>query len=317
MQAPGASVFNMICVNCHGPLADGDGRIAQNLATMTGGGARVADFRDGLFGPLDQPGQNLTQEFSKWAGAQPEDAAARYMAWMALGGTKVDIPLNVLTIVSQTKVLGVGRRTTLVGSANMLSAAKQLCLSFLGPNTAETGSDGRQRFAPSGGYAALENRSVIETNGDRELWMQLCTLNNPPYVHRVRQDGGTLYLPLVRDSSGSFGLDPDVPGYFIRPADYQAYLRANPGARVGNEHGDVTLTALTGDNLWPWCVDQGDPQYPACPKLDPTAQPSAQELNAWAVRGAINAGLAVFLYLRDLEQMKAPDPNYDQCDLLP
>ena len=27
----------MICINCHGPNADAKGRMAQNLATMTGG----------------------------------------------------------------------------------------------------------------------------------------------------------------------------------------------------------------------------------------------------------------------------------------
>ena len=52
MERPGAAVFNMICINCHGPNADSKGRQADTLTTMTGGDARVANFRNGLFGPI-------------------------------------------------------------------------------------------------------------------------------------------------------------------------------------------------------------------------------------------------------------------------
>ncbi len=83
---PGSLVFNMICVNCHGPDADSGGRQAQTLAEMTGGTARVANFRDGLFGPFGKNGENRKRVFPS------EDVAARYLPWMALGGTKVTIP---------------------------------------------------------------------------------------------------------------------------------------------------------------------------------------------------------------------------------
>jgi hypothetical protein len=35
----------------------------------------------------------------------------------------------------------------------------------------------------------------------------------------------------------------------------------------------------------------------------------------WAVRGAINAGMSVFLYVQSIET-PGPSPDYDQCELL-
>ena len=39
------------------------------------------------------------------------------------------------------------------------------------------------------------------------------------------------------------------------------------------------------------------------------------DVERWTVRGAINAGLAVFLYLQQLEGHD-PQPTYDSCELL-
>ncbi len=57
--------------------------------------------------------------------------AARYMVWMALGGTEVIIPSDVLQIVDVTPVFGVPRDLGTT-SANMLASAKGLCESLLG-----------------------------------------------------------------------------------------------------------------------------------------------------------------------------------------
>src|SRR4029077_880432 len=97
MQSPGAAVFSNICINCHGPEADAKGLLADEISLMTGGDARVADFRSGLFGPEGAPGMNRSELFSPpnvptSNPATPEDFTARYMAWMALGGTKVQLP---------------------------------------------------------------------------------------------------------------------------------------------------------------------------------------------------------------------------------
>jgi mono/diheme cytochrome c family protein len=53
---PGQAVFDMICVNCHGRQADSRGRQADTVQTLTGGETRVANLRDGLFGPVANPG---------------------------------------------------------------------------------------------------------------------------------------------------------------------------------------------------------------------------------------------------------------------
>ena len=39
------------------------------------------------------------------------------------------------------------------------------------------------------------------------------------------------------------------------------------------------------------------------------------EANEWAVRGAINAGFSVFLYVESIEGT-GPAPDYNQCSLL-
>ena len=196
MQAPGASVFKMICINCHGPNADSNGRLAQNLATMTGGNALVADFRDGLFGPVGAQ-EAMSNRHAVYgtdalsadiAGPVPQpwlqapdgtaltddDRAARYMAWMGLGGTSVNIPIPVLQIVAITKVLDEERTLDPSQlSANMLSQAKALCISLLGPPPASPAA----YFDPTPGHGYLDAKltggsttTLIPENGDAELW---------------------------------------------------------------------------------------------------------------------------------------------------
>ena len=45
-SSPGATVFNAICLTCHGPRADSRGLMAETLADMTGGATRVANLRE-------------------------------------------------------------------------------------------------------------------------------------------------------------------------------------------------------------------------------------------------------------------------------
>ncbi len=45
--------------------------------------------------------------------------------------------------------------------------------------------------------------------------------------------------------------------------------------------------------------------------------PSPDQLDQWALRGAINAGFSVFLYLESLAKNGGPDPDYTECDKLP
>jgi hypothetical protein len=69
-------------------------------------------------------------------------------------------------------------------------------------------------------------------------------------------------------------------------------------------------------------------QLPVCPSsvltvsqscTSPTASVAScfgnDAANKWAVRGAINAGMSVFLYVQSIET-SGPAPDYDQCALL-
>jgi mono/diheme cytochrome c family protein len=361
MQTPGASVFKMICINCHGPNADANGRLAQNLATMTGGNALVANFHAGLFGPpgATDDDNNRSKVFSAAvvesltndAGAPPgpdwlgmdengtgqvgvDDRAARYMAWMGLGGTSVNIPVAVLELVAITKVLNVTRALSASQlSANMLSQAKALCLSQMGPTNNEVAG---AYFDPRPGHGYLDanltnlNSSLIPSNGDAALWLQMCSTANPSPVHILRFgiQGTTLGVLPMQDADYNFNIPP---GAMVPSSVYPA------GSPVGNEQGAVD-PSLASTNEWPWCVDdtgaKSDQEaylasngLPVCPPQVKAAAVACvgsttgdgcfenDQANQWAVRGAINAGLSVFTYVRSIENT-GPPPDFNQCSLL-
>jgi mono/diheme cytochrome c family protein len=394
-QTPGAAVFKMICVNCHGPRADASGRLALNLATMTGGNALVADWRDGIFGPVgtseadsnrhavfglpgsDNPRSELpANPPANWAApeATDDDRAARYMAWMALGGTNVTIPQGILDIVAVTPVLSEHRVVPAYAlSANMLSEAKNLCYTILQPSSPQP-----PYFYPGEGNGYLLPRTFNALNGqllldigDAEMWLQLCSTGNPSPVH-------VLQLTKI----GQILATGAAPGALISPGTYPQ------GFPVGNVNGTVD-SSLSPTNEWPWCVDDrlnDDGTAPtaaqinalgaadacgtkACsnvPSTDPNYDPfcdctmhpdgcpacvcpgsvttksevcavscpsssgkptcladkgldseclSAADANRWAVRGAINAGLSVYLYAKSIENT-TPPPDYNQCSQL-
>jgi mono/diheme cytochrome c family protein len=346
-ETPGAEVFKMICINCHGKRADSNGFIAQNLANLTGGLARVADFRDGFLGPVTSPGDNRHAAFgaaalppgagANWTGVTDDDRAARYMAWMALGGTEVLIPTDVLQIVGVTPVLGVARDLGTT-SANMLASAKGLCLTLLGSRK----GPGPQ-FDPTKGYFQQSvNDSLILGNGDAELWMKLCTVNNPSPVHIIEYQNGRPNIPTTGGSS-----DPEFEGTNLGLQRFvsQDFYLANGGTTVGDENAKIV--SVSSDNKqtwpeWPWCLDASaalqapvPPGLPVCPaavsKADVQCLANSQAqpvvpcpvgffdnaaANKWAVRGAMNAGFSVYMYLKSLETMANPPPDYNQCELL-
>jgi mono/diheme cytochrome c family protein len=283
MQEPGATVFKMICINCHGPKADSNGRLAQNLATMTGGLAQVANFRKGLFGPEDMPGANIQRVYGQspplgefpadapafWQGLTPPDRAAHYMAWMGLGGTAVNIPLSILQVVSVTKVGPYQRHVPATElSANMLSQAKALCLGILGPSY--DGNPSKAMVIP-GGYLApgqVLNTRLIYQNGDAEMWLRMCSLSNPSPIHVITlPQMGQPGSANVTEIFGANGLAIDgasgvAPGTLIPASLYP------PDAEIGDETGatrpslvacdvkNVNLPAGNGGcNKWPWCID--------------------------------------------------------------
>ncbi len=299
-QTPGEAVFKMVCINCHGAKADSNGRLAQNLATMTGGLAQVADFRDGLFGPVGTSDGDINRVFGAaglpagtWTAPAitNDDRAARYMAWMALGGTKVRIPDGILAIVSLTQVLDQHREASAAGqhiSANMLSTVKGLCTSLLGCSYPREVCSPFNQDNPTS-YSA----SLIHKNGDAELWLKLCSLNNPPPIHVIDHGTPGVDAPF-NPSSGAFVFTPDT---LYEPASY-----------MGPIGGDRTT--------WPWCEYISNSPVAGTPYCKGGTDFTADDAEKWAVRGAINAGLAVFLYVQSLEKMNPP-PDYNQCEQLP
>jgi hypothetical protein len=346
--------------------------LAQNLATMTGGNAQVANFRHGLFGPESAPLSNLRTMFGQnppmgefpldapasWQSTTPDDRAARYMAWMGLGGTSVNIPESILQVVSVTRVLDKVRHVPSNElSANMLSQAKSLCLGILGPSPGAGAS--AERALGQRGYmdGSLNSRLIFE-NGDAEMWMRMCSLVNPSPVHiAVLANGspGVTIAPIF-DSNG-LNIDPPsapYPGRLVPASVYQAACaHGGPNCAVGDENGTIRPTYIPCDqtnvllppddpqacNKWPWCLDpnvlaspitpaqqawlNGPSGPPICPPdvikaSEACKMPGAncfgnEEANTWAVRGAVSTGMAVFLYLKDLETMAKAPPDYNQC----
>lgn len=314
---PGAAVFGMVCINCHGPEADSTGRQAVTLQEMTGGTGRVANFRDGLFGPFGEMGGNRDRVFGN------QETAKRYLAWMALGGTKTRIPPPILNLVAQTPVLGAARpEAPLVVNANMLETARALCRQIVTrgknkhfiPDKLNTREETQEFQKPS---------SLISGNGDAELWEALCTFDNPAPIHTVFVSLGNASIPSQLGMSRNF-------------YNASAYPANTP---VGNVVGGVD-GSLQPNNSYPWCVirpadaegqayldslrGSDEKKLPICPTalLDVAnkwteTETGEPELDRFATRGAINAGLAVFAYVdRMVSQGKGRIPGFNECQLL-
>lgn len=309
--SPGAMVFSSICANCHGPRGDSQGRLAATIADMTGGQTRVANLRDGLFGPAGSAGDNIERVFGdKLSGdTTAEEWAARYTLWMGLGGTRRVIPPAALAVVGSTQVLGRSRiGITSVKDANMLSVARLLCQNVLERSFLD--------FDPKSGQPDYSKSALIPGNGDAEMWEWLCTYENPlPLVRVESKDGTAFAIPLSR---------------LYRRDRY-------PSDRLVGDPARGFAPGVSADNPAPWCLDRptsssvqeklsvtwattlgitSEPPY--CPEsyvADPSNAFTAAERDRWTLRGALNAGLAVFLYLDALTRGDAsPLVPYDRCE---
>ncbi len=341
VESAGASVFTTICFNCHGLQADSKGLLADEITSLTGGDARVADFRDGLFGPLDMPGANRDRVYGPDAatlGLTSDDLASRYMAWMALGGTQKHLPQDVLLQVSLSPVLGqVRTHIAIQGTPDMLKLGLSLCQQ-IATSDSSVSQFSLAKFATSGNLGWSDNTGLIDSNGDAEMWLKLCSLGNRQIVRVPFVDGSWTAASRVTGLSVSgFNL------YWAVGPKGEDYYGANP---VMDQRGNLHQ-GITADNLFPICIpkptDATELGYataalaaspvqgnvmPFCP--DGFAQASHQ-LNVvtgggttdfadgrkWAARGAINAALAVFLYLDQIERAPSSrQPLYNQCNLL-
>ncbi|HXU04291.1 MAG TPA: hypothetical protein VN903_25195, partial [Polyangia bacterium] len=246
MMSPGASIFRHVCINCHGPNADGKGLQVDLLAASSEGEARPANFREGLFGPSTNPLANLTAVFDITQSGDRQTAsrwASRYMAWMALGGTTKRIPQDIIQLVAATPTLGYARpsRSAIPGAddatGNMLNLAKGLC-AFVLPSPIDGLYDAQvplksgtpSEYPPYN----LQNGPFVAQTYDKEMWLHLCSDFNPQVI-RV------------------YGALSPVDEQLALTAMYYA-TGYPPDKPIWDQNWKAQPT-LTRDNLYPACVD--------------------------------------------------------------
>ena len=206
MMSPGAFIYRHVCINCHGPNADGKGIQVDLLAAASEGEARPANFRSGLFGPPEMPLSNLVATFDIGGHgdrAVADQWASRYMAWMALGGTLKRIPQDILHLVASTPIFGHKRDNigSLPGATdatgNMLNLGKGLCAIVLPAPTSLTNPLLDSHLFAFDASSAIDARSYppymhegspfVTTTYDREMWVHLCSDFSPQIVQGVRR----------------------------------------------------------------------------------------------------------------------------------
>ncbi|MCP3136154.1 c-type cytochrome [Pyxidicoccus xibeiensis] len=165
-STPGAVVFQGVCANCHGRLGDGQSGAAKALAAFSGD--RVANLVDGLFGYRRDGSRNF--DMFTGDGALGAHGGARYLAFMASGGT--DVKFTVPFMLAWVKYGEVDIDFSGDGDdwgawgANMLGAAKGACdLIRVGRFGTGTSSEPRSN-----------NPNAI---GGVRMWTEICTLDNP------------------------------------------------------------------------------------------------------------------------------------------
>jgi hypothetical protein len=185
-------------------------------------------------------------------------------------------------------------------------------------------------FDPTTGSFGYDASALITSNGDAELWQNLCSIDNPPPIRAITAKDWT--ASSITFLNYTYANIYKASGY-------------PPNTPVGDQNGNIAAS-LQPDNIMPWCLirptdasqaviaDQyvlanavGGVPLPYCPtsllsdgyQMLQGGGPDGtiNDLQDWATRGAINAGLAVFLYL---DQVVAhglqPKPAYDHCEQL-
>jgi hypothetical protein len=171
---------------------------------------------------------------------------------------------------------------------------------------------------------------LITKNGDVDMWERLCSFNNPAPVRMVtaKIDSGQITLFQIAHVTDALNMK----------VDYALFTRASypVDQPVGDPSGNVTM-GIAADNSDPWCIhrpeiptaEQAITNYwtepppvglgrtvpiPYCPETQVTRLDTAA-VNRWSMRGAMNAGLSVFLYLDALARGDKQRPiPYDHCE---
>ncbi|MDF3068227.1 MAG: hypothetical protein K0R38_3828 [Polyangiaceae bacterium] len=294
---PGAAVFDAICSNCHGQRGTAESNLASTIANLTGGTTRVANYAQGLFGPLDNRTHNLSFFTDKKLAdgtSLGEFGAAKYLLFMALGGTEAVIPAAALRQVAAAKVASQTRPGNVAdfASANMLEVAKEVCANTLQFSSANDLALASAKYAPEVGMLAdpmagqVGAGIAVRRNGELLLYRELCAIDNPRPAREIEFNEVVPGQPLV----GS------VVGFFDR-ASY-----------TGN------LSGPAGD---PFCTGQVSLVNPkGIAVCNASSNGGSDVANEWVRRGALNVGFAVYDYLKS--SFADPThwrPTYDQCEL--
>ncbi|WP_394820728.1 c-type cytochrome [Pendulispora albinea] len=232
---PGAHIYAGICANCHG--VHGDGQTGAARALRATSGAFVANFADGLFGPRRNPAANVDcfdhgSTSAGCSGGLGKNGAAKYLVWMATGGTNVSFGRTVEeektffdAFVSSRAITAVplpvdftkGQQAFKNAKANMLGVARVTCDRF------RTDADGIEKSYDKA--VAGKNWDLLVANQNwfgLPLWRDVCTLDNPltpqlraaaanspeveAWLQRAVFNAGTMVFMYLRDelSKGGF-----------------------------------------------------------------------------------------------------------------
>jgi hypothetical protein len=195
---------------------------------------------------------------------------------------------------------------------------------------------------------------LIDVNGDAEMWLRLCSLKNRKIVRVIDNDNAWTDMTTISDltikpATSLYWGDP-----FPANAPVMDH-RGNVAMGLTDDNLFPICYPVPAPTLMSGGVKQSDiaaqffanhpvgPQrqiVPPCPSelfetfTDPATQqifskwklgedggatsaPVEDEAAAWAARGAVNAGLAVYLYLTQLERGQVtPQPPFNQCEQL-
>ncbi len=251
----GQAVFELICQNCHGVNYDSKSPLAQTVGELSGGGAIVANFRSGLFGPESSPGAFANAEFTFSegnTGASAEEWQARYLLFMGLGGTQATIPQEVLSLISSSPFYGQAASTVGVSDgttfgANMLQPAQAKCVQILTTPITIPLLVADKKFHPIHDMTGIGTPFAVNT-GHYQLWESLCNHGQAPMVRVLNLEGAKLLQGTNLARTFSF-YSVDRLGRPLYPSD----------ALVGDQLGPITPGIQPG-NVLPWCVNATDAQ---------------------------------------------------------
>ena len=157
------------------------------------------------------------------------------------------------------------------------------------------------------------------------MWERLCSFHNAPPVRIVTAEISDAQVRYFEIKHVSNGLTNKIDFALLARDSYPV------DQPIGDQLGRVTV-GIQPDNSDPWCLQRpaiasdlaaverywreplGKPDpIPFCPdglqRLDEAA------VKRWSMRGAMNAGLSVFLYLDALAKGEVTRPiPYDRCE---